>query len=139
MVSQDIFKILDKPEYENNAGRISDVTNLNRAINEITKMYPSEELIDLFTSITVPISKIKSVPEVIADPLVEKRLLSAVDPTSGMRIVLAPPPNMTDFLETSNRQLSFPPRFGEHNLQIYGQNLGYSEDDLSRLKTDGII
>lgn len=139
MVSQDIFKILDKPEYENNAGRISDVTNLNQAINEITKMYPSEELIDLFTSITVPISKIKSVPEVIADPLVEKRLLSAVDPTSGMRIVLAPPPNMTDFLETSNRQLSFPPRFGEHNLQIYGQNLGYSEDDLSRLKTDGII
>mgnify|MGYP001821723610 CR=1 FL=1 len=139
MVSQDIFKILDKPEYENNAGRISDVTNLNRAINEITKMYPSEELIDLFTSITVPISKIKSVPEVIADPLVEKRSLSAVDPTSGMRIVLAPPPNMTDFLETSNRQLSFPPRFGEHNRQIYGQNLGYSEDDLSRLKTDGII
>jgi formyl-CoA transferase len=139
MVSQDIFKILDKPEYENNAGRISDVTNLNRAINEITKMYPSEELIDLFTSITVPISKIKSVLEVIADPLVEKRLLSAVDPTSGMRIVLAPPPNMTDFLETSNRQLSFPPRFGEHNRQIYGQNLGYSEDDLFRLKTDGII
>lgn len=139
MVSQDIFKILDKPEYENNAGRIGDVTNLNRAINQITKMYPSEELIDLFTSITVPISKIKSVPEVIADPLVEKRLLSAVDPTSGMRIVLAPPPNMTDFLETSNRQLSFPPRFGEHNRQIYGQNLGYCEDDLSRLKTDGII
>jgi len=139
MVSQDIFKILDKPEYENNAGRIGDVTNLNRAINQITKMYPSEELIDLFTSITVPISKIKSVPEVIADPLVEKRLLSAVDPTSGMRIVLAPPPNMTDFLETSNRQLSFPPRFGEHNRQIYGLNLGYCEDDLSRLKTDGII
>lgn len=139
MVSQDIFKILDKPEYENNAGRIGDVTNLNRAINQITKMYPSEELIDLFTSITVPISKIKSVPEVIADPLVEKRLLSAVDPTSGMRIVLAPPPNMTDFLEMSNRQLSFPPRFGEHNRQIYGQNLGYCEDDLSRLKTDGII
>ena len=139
MVSQDIFKILDKPEYENNAGRIGDVTNLNRAINQITKMYPSEELIDLFTSITVPISKIKSVPEVIADPLVEKRLLSAVDPTSGMRIVLAPPPNMTDFLEMSNRQLSFPPRFGEHNRKIYGQNLGYCEDDLSRLKTDGII
>ena len=139
MVSQDIFKILDKPEYESNAGRIGDVTNLNRAINKITKMCPSEELIDLFTSITVPISKIKSVPEVIVDPLVERRLLSAVDPASGMRIVLAPPPHMTDFLETSNRQLSFPPRFGEHNRQIYGQNLGYSEDDLSRLKSDGII
>jgi len=139
MVSQDRFKSLAKPEYENNAGRIGDVANLNRAINEITKMYTSEELIDLFTSITVPISKIKTVPEVIADPLVEKRLLSAVDAVSGMRITLAPPPNMTDFLEASNRQLSFPPRFGEHNQQIYGQNLGYSNDDLFRLKADGII
>jgi len=72
-------------------------------------------------SITVPVSKIQTVTEVIADPLVQKRLLYAQDPVSGTRITLAPPPNMTPFLEASNRQLSFPPRFGENNRQIYGQ------------------
>jgi formyl-CoA transferase len=139
MVSQKIFEALDRPQYEKNAGRIEDVKNLNAAISEITRNHTSEELIDLFTSITVPISKIKTVAEVIADPIVEKRILSAKDPVSGLGITLAPPPNMTPFLEASNRQLSFPPRFGENNKEIYGRNLGYSDDDLNSLKEKGVI
>jgi formyl-CoA transferase len=93
----------------------------------------------LFTAITVPISKIHAVDEVIKDPLVKRRLLFAEDPVTGMRITLAPPPNMTPFLERSNRMLSFPPRFGEHNAKIYGKRLGYTADDLARLKENGII
>jgi formyl-CoA transferase len=139
MVSQEMFTSLDQPQYEKNAGRIVDVAHLNDAINAITKNYTSEELIELFTSLTVPISKIQTVTEVIADPLVQKRLLYAQDPVSGTRITLAPPPNMTPFLEDSNRQLSFPPRFGENNQQIYGQQLGYSEEALVNLKEKGVI
>ncbi len=75
----------------------------------------------------------------IADPLVEKKLLYAQDPVSGMRITLAPPPNMTPFLEASNRRLSFPPRFGENNQEIYGGKLGYSDEALASLKEKGII
>jgi crotonobetainyl-CoA:carnitine CoA-transferase CaiB-like acyl-CoA transferase len=139
MVSQEMFRSLDKSEYEKNAGRIGDVSNLNAAINNITKNHTSEDLIDLFTSITVPVSKIQTVAEVIADPLVQKRLLYARDPVSGTRITLAPPPNMTPFLEGSGQQLSFPPRFGENNQEIYGQKLGYSEDELAGLKEKGVI
>jgi len=138
LISTEIFKPLDKPEYEKNAGRIQDVDNLNRAINEITRNYTSEELIELFNSITLPISKIKTIPEVVADPLVERRLLFAEDDNTGTRITLPPPPNMTPFLEESNRKLPFPPRFGEHNHKIYGQ-LGYTDDDIQTLKEKGII
>ena len=139
MVSQDIFKSLDSPAYEKNAGRIGDVQKLNAAINSITKNYSSEELIDLLTSITVPVSKIQTVSEVVADPLVEKKLLYAQDPVSGTKITLAPPPNMTPFLEASERRLSFPPRFGENNQEIYGRKLGYSDEALADLKEKGII
>lgn len=139
MVSQEIFKSLDKPDYVKNAGRIGDVTNLNAAINAITRNYSSEELIELFTSITVPVSKINTVAEVITDPLVERRLLHAQDPVTGTRITLAPPPNMTPFVEACGRQLSFPPRFGEHNQEIYGTRLGYSDDELVGLRQKGII
>jgi formyl-CoA transferase len=139
MVSQEMFQYLDSPAYEKNSGRIGDVENLNAAINAITKNYSSEELIDLFTSITVPVSKIQTVTEVITDPLVEKKLLHAQDPVSGTRITLAPPPNMTPFLEASNRRLSFPPRFGENNQEIYGRKLGYSDEALCGLKEKGII
>jgi len=139
MVSQDIFKSLDKPKYEKNEGRIKDVEDLNIGINKITKNYTTEELIDLFNSITLPVSKIKTIPEVVTDPLIELRLLFAEDLRTGTRITLPPPPNMTTYLEQSNRQLSFPPRFGEHNQEIYGQKLGYSDEELQGLKQNGII
>jgi formyl-CoA transferase len=138
LISHEIFKPLDKPEYEKNAGRIQDVDNLNRAINEITRNHTSEELIELFKSMTLPISKIKTIPEVVADPLVERRLLFAEDQKTGTKITLPPPPNMTPFLEELDRNLSFPPRFGEHNGEIYGQ-LGYSNEDLTGLKEKGVI
>jgi crotonobetainyl-CoA:carnitine CoA-transferase CaiB-like acyl-CoA transferase len=139
MVSQAPFRILDKPEYEKNEGRIGNVGNLNRAINEITKKYTSEEMIDLFNSITVPVSKIKAIPEVVADPLVQRRLLSAADPVTAARVTLAPPPHMTPFLEESHRELSFPPRFGEHNQEVYGGVLGYSNQELGRLRERRVI
>jgi crotonobetainyl-CoA:carnitine CoA-transferase CaiB-like acyl-CoA transferase len=138
LISTEMFKSLDTPEYEKNAGRIRDVDNLNRAINEITRNHTSEELIELFNSITLPISKIKTIPEVVADPLVERKLLFAEDPQTETKITLPPPPNMTPFLERMNRKLSFPPRFGEHNGEIYGQ-LGYSNEDLTGLKEKGVI
>jgi crotonobetainyl-CoA:carnitine CoA-transferase CaiB-like acyl-CoA transferase len=112
---------------------------LNQAINAITRHHTSEDLIELFTAITVPVSKINLVDEVIKDPLVERRLLFAQDPATGTRITLAPPPNMTSYLQQSDRQMSFPPRFGEQNSEIYGKKLGYSQEDLSRLKENGII
>ncbi len=139
MVSLDMFKSLDRPEYEKNAGRIQDVEDLNRAINQVTRQHTSEELIDLFNSLTLPISKIKTIPEVIADPLVSRRLLFSTDEKTGTEITLPPPPNMTPFLEQLDRRLSFPPRFGEHNPEIYGQQLGYSDQELRAFKEKGII
>ncbi len=139
MVSLEQFKSLDKPEYEKNEGRIQNLENLNKAINEITSKHTSEKLIDLLTAITVPISKIKTIAEVIEDPLVQRKLLYSRDSVTGTHITLAPPPNMTPFLEESNRQLSFPPRFGEHNQEIYGFQLGYPDDELTQLKEKGII
>ena len=139
LVSEPMFKSLDKPEYEKNAGRIRDVENLNKAINEITEKHTTEELIVLFNRLTLPISKIKTIPEVVVDPLVERRLLYATDPKTGMKLTLAPPPTMTPYLEEIQRQMSFPPRFGEQNQAIYGKLLDYSDADLARLKEKKVI
>jgi len=139
MVSEEIFRSLDKPPYEKNAGRIRDVENLNREINKITEKHTSEELIDLFNRITVPISKIKTIPEVVADSFVERRLLHSTDSKTGTSLTLAPPPVMTPFLETTGRELSFPPRFGEHNLKVYGEMLGYSHSELAALQEKKVI
>lgn len=139
MVSQDLFRSLDIPAYEKNSGRIKDVVRLEAAINAITRKHPSEDLIAMFQKMTVPVSKIQTLPEVIQDPLVKKRLLSAQDPKTGTQITLAPAPRMTSFLKENNRQLEFPPRFGEDNFSIFSEELGYSKEVLSTFKEKGII
>jgi crotonobetainyl-CoA:carnitine CoA-transferase CaiB-like acyl-CoA transferase len=46
---------------------------------------------------------------------------------------------MTSFLKESGRRMTFPPRFGEHNREIYGDVLGYSEEQIEGLKTKQVI
>ncbi len=139
LVSQDIFKSLDTQAYEKNAGRIADVQRLNQMIEAITINHRAGDLIELFKSITLPASKINTMADVVADPLVAKRLLYSKDEKTGIEITLAPPPYMTPWLLETHKNLSFPPRFGEHNREIYGERLGYGPDEQKRLRENNII
>jgi crotonobetainyl-CoA:carnitine CoA-transferase CaiB-like acyl-CoA transferase len=134
-----LFQSLDKAEYEKNEGRIHDVVNLNKSISEIFETRTSEELIEQLNEIGLPISKINTIPEVLEDPLIKRRLLKSRDPKSGLELTLAPAPFATPFLYESNNTLSFPPRFGEHNKEIYCDTLGYSEDEVTKFKEQGVI
>jgi len=133
------FESLSKKEYERNAGRIADVENLNKAINAVTKKFRTKELIDIFNKATIAISKVNTIEEVVQDPLVKPNLLRSKDPKTGTEITIAPPPLMTPSLKSANRTLSFPPRFGEHNEEIYGSLLGYSSAQLKEFKEKNII
>ena len=139
MVNLPLFKSLDNAEYEKNEGRIQDVVNLNQSIGEIVSTVTSEKLIELFNQIRLPISTIHGIPEVLEDPLIKRRLLKSRDPKSGLELTLAPPPFVTPFLKDSNNTLSFPPRFGEHNSEIYSTVLGYPDSDLATFKEKGVI
>lgn len=138
LVAMPEFAHLDRPEYQRNQGRIKDVKNLNRALAEVTRQMPSDEIIAKLKSIRLPVSKINTIQEVCADPLVEPMLLKSRDPKSGREITLAPAPHPTPFLEERGGVLDFPPRFGEHNQEVYG-GLGLDEKELASLREQGII
>ncbi|MFH1135070.1 MAG: CoA transferase [Pseudomonadota bacterium] len=133
------FVELAREEYRTNAGRIKDVHNLNRAMNEVLGRRDSREVINLLNGIGVPVSEIKAIDQVIDDPLVRRALLFSRDPRTGKELTLAPPPVATSFLEEENRRLCFPPRLGEHNLAIYGGVLGKTGEELDDLKEKGVI
>lgn len=133
------FSELARDDYKKNAGRIADVQNLNQAIARVTKTLSTEALLAKMNQIGVAASKIQTVDELTRDPLVVEKLLCAKDPKSGFELTLAPAPCSTPFLEANQRRLSFPPRFGEHNEKILGDELGLSHDELDSLKTEGII
>jgi len=133
------FESLQKKEYERNAGRIADVENLNHAINAITKKFATQELIDIFNKATIAISKVNTIEEVVKDPLVKPNLIRSKDSKAGLEITVAPSPCTTPFLKSVNQVLSFPPRFGEHNEEIYSGLLGYSSAQLKEFKEKNII
>ncbi len=133
------FESLHKKEYERNAGRIAEVENLNQAINIITKTLTTEKLTDIFNRATIPISKVNAIEEVVEDVLIKPNLIRSKDPKTGIEITIAPPPFNTPYLKSVNRMLSFPPRFGEHNEEIYGGLLGYSSAQLKEFKEKNII
>jgi crotonobetainyl-CoA:carnitine CoA-transferase CaiB-like acyl-CoA transferase len=133
------FESLADPAYEKNAGRIKDVKNLNNKINECSRQKTTAEMIELCNKATVAISKVNTIEEVLEDPYVKESMLTSKDPKTGTRIWMAPPPVMTPFLKEANRELSFPPRFGEHNKEIYGGVLGYSDEKIAELKAKEVI
>lgn len=133
------FENLYSKDYKTNAGRIADVDNLNRKISEATKKFTVEELIRMFNSIGVPISKINTIEDVVKDPYVNRYMVTAKDPRTGREIHLPPPPSITAYLKSVNFKMRFPPRMGEHNEEVYCEILGYSRSELEKLKSRGII
>jgi len=132
------FEKLAGPAYEKNKGRVSDVKNLNLLINDCTSTKTTDEIIELCQKATIAISRVNTIEEVIEDVYIKEALLTAKDPITGAQIFMAPPPFMTSFLKESGRQMTFPPRFGEHNAHIYGA-LGYSSGKLLELKKKEVI
>ncbi|MCG2739762.1 MAG: CoA transferase [Syntrophaceae bacterium] len=132
------FEKLAVADYEKNSGRIKDVKNLNMQINECTQTKTTAEMIDICQKATIAISRVNTIEEVIEDVYIKEALLTAKDPITGTQIFMAPPPFMTSFLKESGRQMTFPPRFGEHNAHIYGA-LGYSSGKLQELKKKEVI
>jgi len=133
------FEGLSKTEYEKNSGRIRDAKNLNHQINECTKRKTTNEMIELCNKATIAISRVNTIEEVLEDAYVKEALLTAQDPKTKTQIWMAPPPYMTPFLKASGKKMTFPPRFGEHNEEIYGNMLGYSREKLAQLKEKGIV
>jgi len=132
------FASLDQPEYAKNLGRIHDVETLNRDMTAITKTMGSDELLQKLLAIRLPASKIQTIAEVLEDPLVKPSLLRSKDPVTGTSLVLAPPPHPTPYLEANGNTLDFPPRFGQHNAEVFG-GLGLDGAALKDLARAGVV
>jgi crotonobetainyl-CoA:carnitine CoA-transferase CaiB-like acyl-CoA transferase len=133
------FELLARDERKTNAGRIADVKRLNEEIAEVTKGRTTEELVETFNSVGIPISTVNTVAEMVDDPIVRDRLVRSKDPRTGTEVFLPPTPVITAYLESVGMELPFPPRLGEHNVEVYGDLLGYDGKKLSELKETGVI
>jgi len=129
------FESLAQDEYVRNSGRIGAARELNHKLAAIIKNYSTQEMIDNFNNVGVPISRVNRIPEVCADPLIADHLVKARDPRTGTEIAISPPPIISAHLRKRGMTMEFPPRLGEHNQVVFGA-LGC---DVATLQSQGIL
>jgi len=127
------FAGLARPEYAANAGRIADVDRLDRALADCFADLGTAEALESLRRAGVPVSRVSTLADVAADPLVAERLVQVTDPRSGLRLALPAPP------VGEPPVLSFPPRLGEHNEKIYVDALGLTPERLAELRRRQIV
>src|SRR3990170_7245646 len=129
------FESLDREAFRRNAGRIAAVGSLNEALATLTRQHTTAWLVDHLQSAGIPVSRVQTVEQVCADPLVAELLIRSRDPRSGVEIRLPPPPVLTEFLLEHDLTMDFPPRLGEHNELV----LGWLGQNAASLQQQGLL
>jgi len=131
MVEFPDFEVLDKKEYSTNNDRTAHADQLTEDINSVLQNKHTSEILQMFKKAKIPVSEVSTIYDVLEKQYLSSKLLHIKDPKTNLEVTLAPPP----VIPTVKPDLSFPPRFGEHNKEIYS-SIGYDEADL---KKKGII
>lgn len=129
------FAALATEGYHRNTGRIAAVNTLDREMREIIRTKTTEEWIQFFGALGVPVSQVNSIRDVVEDALVSRNLLSIQDPRTGTIVHLPAPVVLTEFLRDGKLTMKFPPRLGEDNEKVLSA-LGH---DVVRLRERNVI
>ena len=86
----------------------------------------------------IPVGPALSIPEVLADKhLWEREVMMEEELPEGKKI-LVPGPTIIKYSKTPTTAGPIP-KYGEHNVEIYGGVLGLNEHEMARLVAEGVI
>jgi formyl-CoA transferase len=125
------------PRYATNADRVAHYDELMPPVRAAIQRRTGEQWLELLRAAEVPVGKINSVSEALADPhLLERHFIVELEhPTLGMLRSLATPVHMS---LTPLQYEQHPPLLGEHTQQILAE-LGYSEEDIRSFRHEGVV
>jgi len=135
LVESPVFRHLDRPEYEKNAGRIGDVQNLNASLGAVFETRTTGEMTALFQEAGIPISRVSAMRDLFEDPFLSGMMMRMKDPVHGTEVPLAPAPFESHGAPPA-KDPHYSPRLGEHNEKVYGKGLGR---DVAALEEKGIV
>jgi crotonobetainyl-CoA:carnitine CoA-transferase CaiB-like acyl-CoA transferase len=128
---------LDDPELQNNGKRRAAADWLNPLVASFTSRYGKEELSLLLQQKGLPALPVNSPRDFVNDPHIKERGFFGVveHPVLG---TFAHPG--TPFVVGGVRSAPRPaPMLGQHNSEVFGNELGLNEDELNVLSANGII
>jgi crotonobetainyl-CoA:carnitine CoA-transferase CaiB-like acyl-CoA transferase len=129
--------LLDDPKFQTNAERIKHRGEVDAIIGGWIGQRTLGEAISFFEKAGVTAAPVYDVAQFLEDPHVQERGIVVDLPDDDMGTV--PMHNITPRLSETPGTFRLPaPSVGQHNAEIYGA-IGYSPEQIERLKSDGII
>jgi crotonobetainyl-CoA:carnitine CoA-transferase CaiB-like acyl-CoA transferase len=129
--------VAEDERFLTNAGRITNLPELNRIMTDVLGRYPTEEVVSRLDAAAVPCGPINDVRQVMDDPQVRDQELVRQVPHSTLGdVTVTGFPYHFSGTPLENRY--GPPLLGEHSREILGE-LGYDEDVIERWCAAGAV
>jgi crotonobetainyl-CoA:carnitine CoA-transferase CaiB-like acyl-CoA transferase len=131
-------ELADDPRYRSAAERIARADELEALLAEWVAEHDFAELEERLDAANVPFGGIYTAADIATDPHYAARgnLLTVPDEELGEVTM----PGVIPKLTTTPGRVTHPgPALGAHNAEVYGGLLGRSDEDIARLRADGVI
>ena len=124
--------------YKTAADRVANRDDVDGLVSAFTLSMPRDKLMDACVAGDVPIAPVYSIADIFEDPQYKARetLVTVQDKTAGEITVPNVLPRLSD---TPGRIDHLGPALGDGIQAIYGDELGFSAEELEELKRDGVI
>lgn len=129
--------LAENPEFEHNDGRALQSALLDEAISVWTASQPIDAVLQALETAEVPAGRIYSVADIVADPHYQARgmILDAELPGGAAVKMPGIVPKLSETPGSVNWQ---GPSLGQHTASVLSE-LGMTELDIARLRTDGVV
>lgn len=128
----------DDPRFETNEKRLEHVDELDEIIQSWMADHDREEVLAAFDEADATIAPVYNVKDILQDEHYQAReaFLEVDDPDLASATVQNVVPK---FSETPGEVRHLGPSLGEHNVEVYGDLLGYDETVLAELREEEIV
>ena len=131
-------ELADDPAFATNAARVENRSELEAVLSACFAARATEDWLADLAAVAVPAGPIKALDEVFTDSYAaEKALVRHVPhPAAGDVPTVA---NPICFSRDAVRYRLAPPMLGQHTDEILGNELGFSADEIEKLRNDGVV
>jgi formyl-CoA transferase len=131
-------ELKDDPRFVTNSDRLANREALTKIISEAFLRRDAEEWLKELETAGIPCGSINTIPEVFNSPQADARNLSlTVEHATAGEIKV--PGFPYKFSQTPAEVHLPPPTLGEHNEKVLTELLGYSAEEVPRLREQGVI
>jgi formyl-CoA transferase len=131
-------ELADDPRFSDNEQRLKNKEELNDIIVSWMADHTREEILDIFDEYDATIAAVYDISDIMADEHYKHReaIREITDAEFGQARVQNVQPKLS---ETPGEIKYLGPRKGEYNDAVYKGLLGYDEEKLASLRSEGVI